>query len=169
LPGGRAGRIQALRAHPAACDSGHPVSGSGGGSAPKAYAGRPRQRGRGPAGARAQLNGSADPAAQIEGDQWQSDISIERAYAEMMAARGAAASRVEALMYALSIRNTAALDEFKIRYWLSSLSEDQLVEVCERLLQLDPEVMRRRNPNARPWSEGEVKQLVKAVRLNPTP
>jgi hypothetical protein len=74
----------------------------------------------------------------------------------------AAPMTAEALMYALSIRNTPALREPKIQNWLAQLSEEQLAEVCGRLLRLDPEVMRARAPTARAWTVDEVKQLLRA-------
>lgn len=76
----------------------------------------------------------------------------------------APAATIEALMYGLSIRNTAALQEVETRKRLARLSVDQLGEVCERLLRLDPEMMRRRAPTARPWMEDEIQQLVQAKR-----
>jgi hypothetical protein len=89
-------------------------------------------------------------------------VSLAQAYYELNETPGlrAAASRVEALMYALSIRNTAALKETKIRYWLASLSKHQLLEVGDRLLRLQDAIMRKRDKNARAWTPSEVKALV---------
>ena len=52
---------------------------------------------------------------------------------------GAAAATVEALMYVLRERGTAALRETKIRRWIEDLSEDQAREVIRRLIRLRPQ------------------------------
>jgi len=65
-------------------------------------------------------------------------------------------------MYALSIRNTAALREPKIQDWVAQLSEDQADEIGGQLQRLNLEVMRKRAPTAPPWTADEVKQLLRA-------
>ena len=90
------------------------------------------------------------------------DVSLERAYSELNRRHCAAASTVEALMYALSIRNTAALREPKIQDWVAQLSEDHADEIGGRLQRLNLEVMRKRAPTAPPWTADEVKQLLRA-------
>jgi hypothetical protein len=67
--------------------------------------------------------------------------------------RGAAASTVEALMYSLRQRRTAALKEPEIRGGLAELSYEQLVEVAARLQRLKPHI-------AQSWSDQEIAQLV---------
>jgi hypothetical protein len=84
-------------------------------------------------------------------------ISLERAYAELNDMREqerAAASTVEALMYSLRERGVKALEEPDTRRRLSLLSEEQLIEVGDRLLQLKPRI-------ARPWTANEVEQLMR--------
>jgi hypothetical protein len=65
----------------------------------------------------------------------------------------AAASTVEALMYSLRERRTAALEESDTQRRLAQLSEEQLVEVADRLQRLKPHV-------AQPWSEPEIASLL---------
>jgi len=93
-------------------------------------------------------------------------VTVERAYAELnhyaeLKRRGCApAATIEALMYGLSIRNTAALREPEVRERLARLSQDQLYEIADRLQRLDHKVMRKRAPTARPWMADEIKQLL---------
>ena len=71
-------------------------------------------------------------------------------------------------MYALSIRNVAALRKPKIQGWLAQLSQDQLYEVGDRLQRLKPEVMRKQAASEglmktpSPWTVNEVQQLLRA-------
>jgi hypothetical protein len=86
----------------------------------------------------------------------QPDASLERAYGELQRRHvdgRAAAAAVEALMFSLRERGTAALKEASTLRRLSSLSEQQLHEVSARLQRLKPEI-------ARAWSDAEVERLV---------
>jgi hypothetical protein len=65
---------------------------------------------------------------------------------------GAAQSTIEALMWSLRTRGTKALAEPETQRRLSDLSDDQLVEVGNRLQRLRPEI-------ARKWTSEEVKIL----------
>jgi hypothetical protein len=76
--------------------------------------------------------------------------------------RCAPSAMVEALMYALSTRNTAALREPKIQGWLAHLSKDQFYEVGDRLQRLKREELRGRAATARAWTADEVQQLLRA-------
>jgi hypothetical protein len=67
----------------------------------------------------------------------------------------AAAATVEALMFCLRVRGTAALKEPKVARRVSELSEPQMHEVCARLQKLKPEI-------AGAWSVNEVEKLVNA-------
>jgi transposase len=69
--------------------------------------------------------------------------------------KAAAASTVEALMFCLRERGTAALKQPKVSRRVSELSEPQMHEVCARLQKLKPEI-------ARAWSVNEVEKLVNA-------
>jgi hypothetical protein len=60
-------------------------------------------------------------------------VSLDRAYAVLNSKHGAAVSTVEALMLGLRERDTAALTEPKVLARLAQLSNDQVVEVAERL------------------------------------
>jgi hypothetical protein len=62
---------------------------------------------------------------------------------------------VEALMYSLRERGTKALKEPDTKRRLSELSEQQLIEVGNRLQRLKPEI-------ARSWTREEVETLFKA-------
>jgi hypothetical protein len=80
-------------------------------------------------------------------------VSLEHAWSEMQGLRGrAAASTVEALMYALRAGGTA-LTCPHTRRRLSELSEAQLHEVSARLQRFRPNI-------ARPWTPVEVEMLV---------
>jgi hypothetical protein len=65
----------------------------------------------------------------------------------------AAAMTVEALMYSLRERGTAALAERDTRRRISELSDEQALDVAGRLQRLKPEI-------ARAWSAGEVERLL---------
>jgi hypothetical protein len=80
-----------------------------------------------------------------------------RAYYEINTRRdsGAPQSAVEALMYSLREKGTKALDEPATKWWLSELSDQQVIEVGDRLQKLKPET-------ARAWSTEEVKLLLRA-------
>jgi hypothetical protein len=83
-------------------------------------------------------------------------VSIEAAYAAFDRERrkyGAAWSTVEALVYSLRERGTAALQERSARHRLAQLSEAQLIAVGDRLQLLKPEI-------ARVWTPDEVGVLV---------
>ena len=62
---------------------------------------------------------------------------------------------VEALMYSLRERGTKALEEASTRRRLSELSDQQVIEVGDRLQKLKSEI-------ARAWSTEEVKLLLRA-------
>ena len=85
------------------------------------------------------------------------NVSFERAYAELNSTPGrAAASTVEALMYSLRERGTAALEEPDTKRRLSQCSDAQVIEVGDRLQRLKPHIGRG------PWSADEVRQLIRA-------
>jgi len=65
---------------------------------------------------------------------------------------GAPQPTVEALMYSLRGRGVKALEESATWRRLSSLSDQQVIEVGDRLQKLRPEI-------ARPWSAEEVEVL----------
>jgi hypothetical protein len=62
---------------------------------------------------------------------------------------------VEALIYSLRERGVKALDEISTKRRLSELSDQQVIEVGDRLQKLKPEI-------ARAWSPEEVKALLQA-------
>jgi hypothetical protein len=62
---------------------------------------------------------------------------------------------VVALMYGLRSRGTKALDESDTRRRLFELSNQQVIEVGDRLQKLKPEI-------ARAWTAEEVKALLRA-------
>lgn len=76
------------------------------------------------------------------------DLQIEKL-------RRAAESTVEALMLGLRERGIGAVQEPKVRSRLAQLSEDQLIEVGDRLQRLKPEI-------ARAWSPDDVAALASA-------
>jgi len=84
-------------------------------------------------------------------------ISLSRAYYEISGRRngGAPQPTVEALMYSLRERGRKALEEPATKRRLSELSDDQVIEVGDRLQKLKPEI-------ARAWSTEEVKLLLRA-------
>jgi hypothetical protein len=67
----------------------------------------------------------------------------------------AAAATVEALVFGLRERGTAALREPKVRHRIGELSEPQVHEVCARLQKLNPEI-------TAPWPVDKIEQLVEA-------
>jgi hypothetical protein len=67
----------------------------------------------------------------------------------------AAASTVEALMLGLRERGTKALEEPAAQRRIAELSDKQVIEVGDRLQNLNPEI-------ARPWSPEEIKILLQA-------
>jgi hypothetical protein len=83
-------------------------------------------------------------------------VSIEAAYAAFGRERrkyGATDWTVEALMFSLRERGTAALVERDTRRRISELNEKQLIEIGDRLQRLKPEI-------ARAWTPDEVGVLV---------
>jgi hypothetical protein len=80
-------------------------------------------------------------------------VSPEQAQRKLLERRrdGAAASSVEALMFALR-RSGEALTNPNNQHRLSELSETQLHQVCARLQNFKPEI-------ARPWTTDEVEVL----------
>src|SRR5262249_52494139 len=84
------------------------------------------------------------------------DVTLERGWHEINhPTDGAAASTIEALMFALRERGTAALAEGSVRQRLAQLNEEQVVKVGDRLQALLPRV-------AKAWSADEVRQLLEA-------
>jgi hypothetical protein len=77
---------------------------------------------------------------------------IQRAYAELNPRNHAAASTIEALMYALR-RGVNELTKPDTQRRLSELSEDRLHAVCERLQNLKPEI-------APAWAPEEIEALM---------
>jgi hypothetical protein len=90
------------------------------------------------------------------------DVSLERAWHELSSLRDrAAASIVEALMFALRERGIAALTEPKIRGWLSECDDRQVAEIGDRLQRLKPGVLRLgKGKLHRGWTAEEVESLV---------
>jgi cytochrome c553 len=68
---------------------------------------------------------------------------------------GAPQQTVEALMYSLRSRGAKALEESATKRRLSELSDDQVIEVGDRLQRLRAEI-------ARAWTAAEVKTLFQA-------
>jgi len=79
-------------------------------------------------------------------------VSLDRAYAVLNRDHGAAASMIEALMLGLRERGIAALKEPEVRARLAQLSNDQAVEVAERLQRLKREV-------AQAWRDDQINKL----------
>jgi len=65
----------------------------------------------------------------------------------------APACTIEALMWSLRERGTGALKEPDTRRRISELSDDQALEIANRLQRLKPEI-------AQPWSADEVERLL---------
>jgi transposase len=83
-------------------------------------------------------------------------VRIDRAWRELNRAPDrVSASTVEALMYSLRERGTKALEEPDTKRRLSQCSDEQVIEVGNRLQRLDPKI-------ARAWSADEVRQLIRA-------
>jgi hypothetical protein len=83
------------------------------------------------------------------------NVSLEAAHAAMYRRHfkgRAATSTVDALVFSLRERRTAALGESSTQYRVSQLSEQQLHEVCGRLQRLMLET---------PWSAGEIERLAR--------
>ena len=80
------------------------------------------------------------------------DVSLERAQHEIMRARPAPETFVEALMYSLR-RGTDEVTHADTLHRLSGLGEGQLKAVCRRVQSFNPEI-------ATPWSSDEVAALI---------
>jgi hypothetical protein len=81
------------------------------------------------------------------------DVTLERAWHEINHPTDrAAASTIEALMFALRERGTAALAEGPVRERLAQLDRAQVLQVGDRLQRLQPHIV-----NA--WTPAEVRQL----------
>jgi hypothetical protein len=76
-------------------------------------------------------------------------VSVDRAYATN---GGAATATIEALLFGLRERGTTTLKEPGLLARLAQLSNDQLIEVAERLQRLKPEI-------AQPWADDQISQL----------
>jgi hypothetical protein len=90
-------------------------------------------------------------------DNWQ-NLSIEALMVHFDRARrrhGAPQRTVEALMHGLRQRGTKALEESATKQRLFDLSEQQVIDVGNRLQQLKPEI-------AHKWTKEEVKTLFQA-------
>jgi hypothetical protein len=74
---------------------------------------------------------------------------------------GAAPTTVEALMYSLRSRGTAALSEPNCQRRLSELNERQLYEVAVRLQKLKPNI-------APAWGSDQIKKLFEAKARPPS-
>ena len=86
------------------------------------------------------------------------EISLEALIAHFDVARSqndAPERTVEALMWSLRTHSTKALDEAAAKRRLSELSDQQVIEVGDRLQKLKSEI-------ARAWSTEEVKLLLRA-------
>jgi hypothetical protein len=81
--------------------------------------------------------------------------SFLRAYYEINTRRGAPQSAVEAFMYSLREKGTKGLDEPATKRRLSELSDQQVIEVGDRLQKLKLGI-------ARAWSTEAVKLLLRA-------
>jgi hypothetical protein len=80
------------------------------------------------------------------------DVSLERAYHELMRNRPAPKATVEALVYSLQ-RGVNELTNADTLHRLSGLDEGQLKAVCRRVQSFNPEI-------ATPWSSDEVAALI---------
>ena len=80
-------------------------------------------------------------------------VSLDGAYAEINTHRHrAAVSTIEALMFALRERGTAALAEGPVRERLAQLDRAQVLQVGDRLQRLQAHI-------ANAWTPAEVRQL----------
>jgi len=85
------------------------------------------------------------------------DVSVERTWPELNSTPSRATDMtVEALVYSLRERGTAALKEPDTKRRLSQCSDEQVIEVGNRLQRLKPYIGRG------PWLPDEVRQLLKA-------
>jgi hypothetical protein len=80
------------------------------------------------------------------------DVSLERAYHEIMRARPTPEATVDALVYSLR-RGVNELTNADTLHRLSGLDEGQLKAVCRRVQSFNPEI-------ATPWSSDEVAALI---------
>jgi hypothetical protein len=80
------------------------------------------------------------------------DVSLERAYHEIMRARPTPEATVDALVYSLR-RSVNELTNADTLHRLSGLDEGQLKAVCRRVQSFNPEI-------ATPWSSDEVAALI---------
>jgi hypothetical protein len=67
----------------------------------------------------------------------------------------AAASSIEAVMLVLRSNGTSALEEPKVRRWLSELDDSQMFDVAGRLQNLKSHI-------AKPWSDDELQCMFEA-------
>jgi hypothetical protein len=70
---------------------------------------------------------------------------------------GAAASTIEALLFGLRERGTVALDDPEVWARLAQLSDDQVVDVAERLQRIKPEV-------GQAWRDDQINKLLEATK-----
>jgi hypothetical protein len=82
-------------------------------------------------------------------------VSLDRACAVLNGNHGAAASTIEALLLGLHERGAAALKQPRVRARLAQLSNDQVVDVAERLQRIKPEV-------AQAWDDDHINELFEA-------
>jgi hypothetical protein len=80
------------------------------------------------------------------------DVSLERAYHELMRNRPAPKATVEALVYSLG-RGVTELTRPDAQRRLTELATDQVKTICRRLQNFHPEI-------ATPWSPEEVTALI---------
>ena len=80
------------------------------------------------------------------------DVSLERAYHELMRNRPAPTATVEALVYSLR-RGVTELTRPNAQRRLTELAADQVKTICRRLQNFHPEI-------ATPWSPEEVTALI---------
>jgi superfamily I DNA and/or RNA helicase len=85
------------------------------------------------------------------------ETSFSQVYYEINSRRegGAPQPTVEALIYSLRERGTKALEESATKRRLSEFSDQQVIDIGDRLQKLKPEI-------ARAWSIEEVKLLLQA-------
>jgi hypothetical protein len=82
----------------------------------------------------------------------ENDVSLERAYQELLRNRPAPKATLEALVYSLR-RGVTELTQPDAQRRLSELAEDQVKTICRRLQNFHPEI-------ATPWSPEEVTALI---------
>jgi hypothetical protein len=83
---------------------------------------------------------------------FEGDLSLERAYHEIMRARRAPEATVDAVVYSLR-RGINKLTNADTLHRLSGLDEGQIKAVCRRIQSFNPEI-------AIPWSSDEVAALI---------